>query len=263
MLVERRTHFSPTAHGFAFSNAWSFGDADRAYLRRILRRYAICGAALGSFFFGVGALLIPLAVLVIRVLLERHLGPLYGLCGGMCFVALDYYRSGLTPIQIGVGERRPVPGTDLYRALWKRQVQSMLTDGARFFVWALVLNYVPSVWPFGGGPRWLLARSRKEWRRLRASIDAGDPAPIGLVRDRKNVFDNHQVLVFGYDELDHEHVILQVYDPNCPGRLSTISLEFGKQELLGRESCGADSALRGFFCESYRYVAPARRHARA
>jgi hypothetical protein len=123
--------------------------------------------------------------------------------------------------------------------------------------WLIALNYIPPAWPFRGGPAWLLARSKQEWRKLKASVDAGDPVPIGLVRDTKNVYDNHQVLAVGYDEADEAHGTIYLYDPNYPGSVSTISIEFGEQLLNGREDRDPAVRLRGFFCEAYTFSDPA------
>ena len=63
------------------------------------------------------------------------------------------------------------------------------------------------------GPAWLVRESRGEWAKLKASIDAGSPIPLGLVRDSTSVFDNHQVLAFGYDEADN---LVSVRYPSNP-----------------------------------------------
>ena len=76
--------------------------------------------------------------------------------------------------------------------------------------------------------------------------------PIGLVRDRKSLYDNHQVVALGYDEVDDTHARIQIYDPNCPGNEATIDLQFQAGMLDGRESCGGSLPLRGFFVERYR-----------
>lgn len=46
----------------------------------------------------------------------------YGLCGGMCFSALDHYHAGLP---IPPQTRRPKFSTDLFNALVNRQLDSM------------------------------------------------------------------------------------------------------------------------------------------
>ena len=263
-----QTAFDPQVHGFAFANSFPFDEKERAYLRRIFARYFLWGGVLGAVLGGLlGALLFPLGFLgpvvlglagvllilivvwVVRNQLERHLAPHYGLCGGMCFAALGFYPAGI-PIPRGQATGDPpAPGTRLHRYLWKRQMQSIVSDGARFMAWLIWLNYAPPAWPFRGGTAWLLARSKREWQKLEAALDDGEPVPIGLVRAAKNIYDNHQVLAIGYDVLDQTHVTLHLYDPNCPNIKSTIHIQFGERALEGRESCGETAPLRGFFCE--------------
>lgn len=244
-----RTTFKPKSHGFAFTNFWKFEEAERLHIHDVFIAYFTRRRILGP----IGALLAPPIVQLLRGQLERHLSPHYGLCGGMCFTALDFYLHG-NGLSLPRGQHandQPAPGTSLRRYIWERQLDSIVSDAVKFLVWLVVLNYVPTVWPFRGGARWLLARSRQEWKKLRASVDAGKPMVIGLTRVTKRVYDNHQVLAIGYGELDETRATIIVYDPNCPDNESTIEIEFEEQQLSGRESCGADVPLRGFFCEAY------------
>ena len=60
---------------------------------------------------------------------------------------------------------------------------------------------------------------RQEWPKVRAELDAGRLAMIGLVRTVDNdpfkLNRNHQVLAYGYD-LDGSQLTLLIYDPNWP-----------------------------------------------
>lgn len=242
-----RTSFDPRVHGFAFPNRWTLEDEERQQLDRIFVDYFTRRDFLGP----VGDLVIPLGVRALRKQLESHLSPGYGLCGGMCFVALDHYMAGL-PLPRGQNaDDHPAPVSHLRTAIWERQLDSLVSDASRFLAWLVTLNYIPSAWPLQGGAAWLLAHSMEEWRRLKASVDVGRPVPIGLVRDTKHVYDNHQVLATGYDQADGTHGTIYLYDPNCPDQESTIRVEFGPLLLNGQESCGALAPLRGFFCETY------------
>jgi hypothetical protein len=228
-------------------------DAEREQLPRLLIDYFTHRRFLGIF----GDLLIPVVARALGGLLARHLTPYYGLCGGMCFIALDHFRAGQPLPRRFSADDTPAPGTPLHTAIWERQLDSLVSDTVRFLAWLTVLNYVPRAWPFRGGPAWLLARSWREWRKLKLSIDAGQPIPIGLVRETKRVYDNHQVLAIGYDEHeDGSHAKIHVYDPNCPDRETAIHVEFGPGTLDGRETCSESPSLRGFFCEAYTPVVP-------
>ena len=61
----------------------------------------------------------------------------------------------------------------------------------------------------------------REWPRIRAEIDAGHRAVVGLIRATGNspwrLTQNHQVLAWGWEAVGGR-VALRVYDPNHPGR---------------------------------------------
>jgi hypothetical protein len=247
-----QTAFEPRTHGFAFANSWMLDEEERQQLYEAFARCLKWGVILGAACFGLtGAVFVPLAIRALRGKLVRDMARGYGLCGGMSFAALDFYGAGL-PLPRGQhADDRPAGGMVLRNYIWSRQIDSLLSDAPRFLAWLIILNYVPATWPFNGGPAWLLAQSKREWQRVKAALDAGEPMPIGLVRDTKNVFDNHQVLAIGYKETEGDQVTLYVCDPNCPGQVSVISFKFGERMLHGQQSCGTAPPLRGFFCQTY------------
>jgi hypothetical protein len=246
------TKFDPQVHGFSFRNSWDFDDVEREQFRSITEGQLIKLREKGGAVLGwLAALVARRAITPIRDRLEEGLGLGYGLCGGMSYAALDFFYSGIdVPWDADPGDR-PASGTRLRGYLWKRQLRSFFRDLDRFLAWMIWLKYAPAWWPFLGGPARLVRQSRAEWTKLRASIDAGHPIPLGLVRDSTSIFDNHQVLAIGYDVEDEEHGTIYVYDPNCPGRQSTIRVGFAGTVLQAEESCPAKQALRGFFCEHY------------
>jgi hypothetical protein len=248
--------FDPEVHGFAFENSWEFDEAERRRLRDTFATYLTWGGIVGAAAFRLtGAILFPLGILALRNELESRLAPRFGLCGGMSFAVLDFYKAGRCIPRGQHRDDRPAPGTDLRDYIWRRQVDSVLSDGATFLAWMTFLYHVRPGWPFHGGPGWLLTRSEEEWRRLKNFIDRDDPIPLGLVRETENMFDNHQVLAIGYEEANESHGSIILYDPNCPDQVSTIDLAFGQRQLEGWERCNR-TVLRGFFCENYRFVEP-------
>lgn len=248
-----RTAFAPQVHGFAFVNWWTLDEVERQRLHEAFAAYLTPGRILGAAAFGlVGRLLISRGIVALRDKLESDLAQGYGLCGGMCFTALDFYKAGLPVPRRQHANDQPAAGTPLRTYLWKRQLDSLVSDGARVLAWLIALNYVPQARLFRGGTAWLLDRSKEEWDKLKAFVDAGEPIPLGLVRDTENVYYNHQVLAIGYDEADEAHGTIYLYDPNCPDKESSISIEFGERLLDGRESCDAPAPLRGFYCEGYK-----------
>jgi len=250
-------------HGFAFANAWQFDEAERQLLRDEFARYHTWTVVAGAAAFGVlGAILVPVGVSALRRKLETELAQGYGLCGGMVFAATDYYKAHLALARGQGPSDWPASGTPLRRYLWRRQLQSLAKDLPRFLAWLVFLNHIPSRWPFRGGSNWLRARSLEEWQKLKPLLDAGEPVPLGLVRDTDYVFDNHQVLAIGYQEVDALHTTVHLYDPNYPDQESAIHLQFAEPgsggELLSlEESRHSAKPLRGFFRERYTPSHPA------
>jgi hypothetical protein len=249
-----RTAFDPQVHGFAFVNSWQLDEVERQQLHEAFARHLTRSRILGAAAFGwFGRFLVSRGIEALRDRLESHLAQGYGLCGGMCFAALDFYKRPDLPFPRGRdGDDQPASGKALRTYLWKRQLDSLASDGARALAWLITLKYLPQVPLFRGGAAWLLDRSREEWAKLKNFVDADKPIPLGLVRDTENVYNNHQVLAIGYDETDEARGTIYLYDPNCPGGESSINITFGERLLDGRESCDVPWPLRGFYCEGYK-----------
>lgn len=138
------------------------------------------------------------------------LGRVYGgLCGGMAYEARKAWLAG-----------RPLPadvtapaGGSLADRLWRAQLASLrLPLGP--------LRYLLFQLPPLGAARRRLTR-RRGLPRLRASLAAGTPALLGLVRevswDPRRVVEHHVVLGYGLDERPDGSAEVAVYDPNHPG----------------------------------------------
>ncbi len=132
-----------------------------------------------------------------------------GLCGGMSSLARERFDSG-RPVPLDTAT--PAHGSPLFRALVRRQVQSL--DWFRTPLW---------FWLAGAlGTERARRRSHEvEWPRVRADIDAGRPSMVGLVRHTGlnpfSMTQSHQVLAYAY-EIAADAVTLRIYDPNWPDR---------------------------------------------
>jgi len=49
---------------------------------------------------------------------------------------------------------------------------------------------------------------------------------------------------------------IEIYDPNCPQVLSTITFALEGKELQAQESCKASQDLMGFLCDDYEPIDP-------
>ena len=148
---------------------------------------------------------------------EWHFGLLHlgvgdvgrGLCGGMAFAAADRFVRG----EEGATEGAPPAfGTPLFTEVVDRQFDSLGTlfgVPARFALAA-----------FAGEKRRLRHTVRVALPAIRASIDDGRLAMVGLVRRSGSAVAapdfGHQVVAYRYDS-SPERVAIGVYDPNHPG----------------------------------------------
>ncbi len=147
-----------------------------------------------------------------------------GLCGGMVYTVLDYYKAGMpVPRQ----DYTPVNGTRLQSYIYGRHTTSLANVmpkwlelhnnpfGARnseFFNWGLQGT--------GGG----------RLEELKTEINAGRPVPLGLKSLSANPGEDHVVLAVGYDtgrykgdlgEFKNDLKIF-IYDPNSGAVTKTL-----------------------------------------
>lgn len=247
-----KTGFVHCVDAFAFLNSWDMQPGDWDQLRGLIQ-----GAATGIAFHPLVQHLALLAppplppfplsnfaigqIVTDRIVNNVHPGTI-GLCGGMTFAAADYFALSWLPPR---GEFATAPNvrnplwvgteeTTLRRYIWERLLDSLRGNVAvNTLIWMCVAR---DIFPFsllsgsGGGLQWLRDRSREELRGIKASIDRGQPCPIGLVGTTSNPMSNHQVLVTGYDDpapWGANSVRLYVYEPNGPNLEQTIDFDFG------------------------------------
>jgi len=266
-----KTNFKPEVNAFAFANSWKFDKQEPDQVRDIFAKAVNSALVLlaGPFWGGILAGLGLGRVLTDWV--TRATVIPYGLCGGMAFAALDYYKKGL-PIPRGTGPwdqptRATPQGAELRTYLWKRLLNSLEDNVATVLYWMAVLHRVPKMWPFRGGSPWLLARSKEHWIELKRHLDAGEPWPIALVGTTQDPTSNHQVLAYGYDDPRDGTGTIYVYDMNSPGFCppdslgateQTIAIDLRGEGLVATESCPneARGPLQGLFCEVYHPMQP-------
>ena len=178
-----------------------------------------------------------------------------GLCGGMVFAALDYWHGGLT-----LPAGRPDPGSPLFRFVVRRLVASwrIPTGVARYYRWMRRSDAD-------------LARRtvRGQWPAVRARIDDGVPAALGIVTVASAnpvlLGANHQVLAYRYSVAGTE-VTMRVYDPNR-GPDDAVWIRFDSAGRAGEagaagapaafsHNLGLDRPVRGFFLTRYTPARP-------
>jgi len=177
----------------------------------------------------------------------------------MAYTALDHWNARV-PIARGAHAndqpaRNSVAPLAIRNSIWQRLLDSLGPGGVlqRTLEWSLLLNQVPK--EFSGGAEGLRNRTLVEWDLLRSRIDSGTPWPIGLVLANTDVWNQHQILVYGYKNTGPNQGKLFIYDNNSPFQFGStgheeLTLDFRGTTLSASPSFGG-AALAGFFCSSY------------
>jgi hypothetical protein len=267
-----RTAFVPERHGFAFSNNWTFDEAERTAVNGVFTAIEpIVIAAIQPFVIGSAATLdVVLAALGLPIPIGATtsvaVGPLihgliqgvtraqdtYGLCGGMVFAALDQFHLGRQLDRVRTTEPTRAAGDGRLRErIWKRLFDSLTGGGvaAKTVEWMALLQFVPDA--AGGGSRGLFNRTAAELVKVRALLDRGEPVALGLIGTTLNPLEQHQVLAIGYHDAGGGNVVLYVYDPNhakCEVRIEVCP---ARSQLVESHPHPVRGQLHGFFCAGY------------
>ncbi len=192
---------------------------------------------------------------------QRLLEPnndVMGMCGGMSFVVRDLFDRRIDPPP---DREPPARGSRRFRSLYRRQFESFdwFRLPLRFWVLAALHPDQRTWWSrlLRSRPLGELVRT-DEWPRIRAEIDAGRLAQIGLVRDRSfnplRLTRNHQVLAYGY-LAEPDGVTIRVYEPNWPDR-DDVEVRMALDGDLPRFSQSTGEPLHGFFLAPFRPAEP-------
>lgn len=182
----------------------------------------------------------------------------YGLCGGMCFAALDYLYAGQPLPRFSAV---PEKDTHFWRYLYRRQFDSFGPG-----LWMVIKYALWTVLPRAMVQR----RTVRSLERVRRIIADGKPVVLGIIYvglpDSLAVWQNHQVIVYRIEEPAPNVTDLYIYDPNHPGddtdfiRCTQVDLA-GKPAMLctQRSDRRAVRSMRGFFPVRYRFKRPPER----
>jgi hypothetical protein len=258
------------ADGFIFSNSWDIDPTERAQLASAVTPISL-GVAPALLAMFPPLAFDPIAMTTITAAAAAAAGiasltaPInYGLCGGMAYTSCDYWLAR-APLPGGSFEgdqpadTGPVPSA-IRGLIWSRLLDS-LTGGGAFqntVVWSLILD--PRLAPITGGAGKLNQMTQAEWIKVKATIDAGRPCPIGLVYTTRDIWNQHQILVYGYDDFG-TNGRLYVYDSNNPHAFGAsgitvgddiVTFDFSGSALKATSPGDAHGGtLAGFFATNY------------
>ncbi len=181
---------------------------------------------------------------------------IYGLCGGMISAVYDFFLAGRPiPTRTDMPSKR----TNLYKYLYKRQLDTFGAFGkyiVQFVKWMSAPDdTVHGTWK----------RTCDEFTRIRETLDDENPVLLGLVyvswHDTLALWQNHQVMAYGYTKVSDTVFHIHVYDPNFPEqdqmviRAEKITVAGGSAHGLKCTHQQLDGTfsknVRGFFAMPY------------
>jgi hypothetical protein len=190
---------------------------------------------------------------------RNSLSGIYGRCGGMAFMPLDYFRKRV-PLPRGTSrqpQRDNPHDAKLREAIYKRLIDSLVLNAGTTLAWMAVLKVPPN----GAGIGLLWKMTNGEFNKIKPVLAAGTPVPIGIIGNADNPTDNHQALAIGYDEQPDGSACLFVYDNNRPNKEAVLRWNTRDPSVPFSYTCGASDncgfpVFRGFFCEAYTPMDP-------
>ncbi|OGO60443.1 MAG: hypothetical protein A2032_01420 [Chloroflexi bacterium RBG_19FT_COMBO_49_13] len=197
---------------------------------------------------------------------SRKVSAKYGLCGGMCAAAYDFALAGRA-----IPEKKDIPnqGTRLQRYLFRRQMDS-LGGMAQQIVKVAQWTSMPDDTLFG-----TQAHTADEFNPIRQKLNDQNPVVLALIYEHAStlkqlsrlIFNNHQVLAYGYQQDAGGGITIHIYDPNLPGRddvvirsepvvLVELTSPSGPQTVMGLKSAQWVGGVfyregRGYFAMPY------------
>jgi hypothetical protein len=189
----------------------------------------------------------------------------YGLCGGMSSAAYDFFLAGRQP----AAEVVPDAGSPLHKYLFQRALNTFGFFGENLLKvgrWTLLPD---------GEANGTQRLTRLEWENIKAELDGEKAVVLTLIyksaKSTKDLFnviwDNHQVLAYGYTPRTDGMLDIHIYDSNFPkindaivqAKRVTLNTSQGLleglecQEIIpGRQPM----RVRGFFAMDYKKEEP-------
>lgn len=174
-----------------------------------------------------------------------------GVCGGMIFAAADYFLAQMP--------RPAEPTHDLFKFFCRRLLDSWhLPFGMlKYYDWQR-RPMVDRIWSGVLITEGSMGLTRRvEWPKVKAVLDAGNLAPLGLVQagswNPRHLGRHHQTLAYDYQS-QATNTVIRIYDPNYPNRDdATLTLTAEDQPIIHSID---GPTVRGFFLTEYSPTSP-------
>ena len=261
-----QTDFRPQLHGFDFANSWDLDQNYANFVRSIIEnslplavKAVVTDPAILAELLGIGGIAIGLAEalipgfdLIVAGLIAEFLTntknvlkdldfQMYGACGGMAYASTDYFMKGWV-IPKGIfanGNYNSPPVNDPNAKILRDYIFSRFEDSWKsggvldqMLEWYILLKMLPS--HLGGGGKALQKKTKPEWTKLTGLLDQRKPSPIALIFDDYNIFDNHQVVAYGYSgDPAAGPAYINIYDDSYPDAEYRIQFDFTQSEMQG------------------------------
>jgi len=209
-----KTKFDSKTHGFQFQNQFDLAD----FLRIDL----------------------PFELPFLRQ--GNQLGKVvYGLCGGMCCAALDYYYAEKNIPDYDDPDEIPYR---LFSYLWHRQMDSLKSPIlGNVITWIMLDDKIV-----------LNQTGKDEIPKLLQELRSGNPSVLILIRSTisSDPTQNHQVLATGFDYYeDTRNLIIYLYDPNHPKGTTELQIRLSSPGRRLEIRQAGEITPRGFFVGAY------------
>lgn len=156
----------------------------------------------------------------------------FGLCGGMCFAALDIHSVQKTNEEL--------------LSQWGKVILFLLRRQIESLNWHNLIRYVR--YQFTDDES-LFGISCLEFEKIKDQIRTNRPVPVGVMHARnfQPLTLNHQIVITGY-EVDINKLILFAYDPNHPLVEAQLVVNYD----LGTINQNTGETIRGLFLLKYK-----------
>lgn len=180
---------------------------------------------------------------------------------GAVMSSLDYYHSKMLPDNTLRDMNHSSCGSDLAKVnrkhCWERTVDFLEGGAGVILAWMTVRHLLPNnLFPekllikrinratkyvvdskslkvefahsslMAGGRHWFFEKTKRQWEKIKKSLDGGDPCALILINRSENISSHLCVLAYDYKVVEDTRFKISIFDTMEPSRIHEISLDF-------------------------------------